>query len=98
MHIISAICVEITNTTVGKDLITVEFRGTEPFTCQLDRQSSVPCSSPITYSRAKLLGGLHKVTITGGNNTCMETTNFTIPCESTICLDFLDHEILQQCP
>ena len=75
------ICVEITNTTVGKDLVTVEFRGTGPFTCQLDRQSSVPCSSPITYSRAKLLGGFHKVTITGANRTCMEITNFTLPCE-----------------
>ena len=75
------ICVEITNTAVGKDLVTVEFRGKGPFTCQLDHQSSVPCSSPITYSTPKLLGGLHKVTITGANNTCVEITNFTIPCK-----------------
>ena len=80
---------------MGKDLVAVEFRGTGPFTCQLDRQPSVLCSSPITYSRAKLLGGFHKVTITGGNNTCTETTNFTIPCESIVCSDFLDHETLQ---
>ena len=75
------ICAEIINTTVNKDLVTVQFRGTAPFTCQLDRQSPVPCSSPVTYSVSGLVSGPHKVTITGANNTCTEIANFTIPCE-----------------
>lgn len=61
--------------------VTVGFRGTAPFTCQLDRQSSVPCSSSITYSTSELRVGLHTVTITGANNTCTEIANFTIPCK-----------------
>ena len=75
------ICVENINIDVGKDLVTVEFNGTGPFTCQLDRQPSVPCTSPITYSREKLRSGFHEVTITGDNKTCTEVTNFTIPRE-----------------
>jgi len=72
------ICVEITNTTVNKDLVTVEFCGTGPFTCQLERQSPVPCSSPVTYSISGLVSGPHKVTITGINSACTETTGSII--------------------
>ena len=69
------------NKTVDKDQVTIEFRGTGPFTCQLDRQSPVPCTSPVTYSTSGLRAGFHTVTITGGNNTCTETANFTLPGE-----------------
>ena len=84
LHFVLVPCVAIANVTVGKDLVTVKFSGTGPFTCQLDHQFSVPCSSPITYSRAKLRGGVHTVIITGTSNindTCMDTKNFTLPCE-----------------
>ena len=86
MHVYSicpslVICFKITSTTVGKDRVTIEFHGTGPFTCQLDHQSSKPCSSPITYPTAGLLCGLHKMTITEANNTCVKVCNFTIPCE-----------------
>ena len=81
IHILDFCAVVINTTTVGRDLITVEFRGTGPFTCQLDSQPPVPCTSPITYSRSELRAGFHTVNITGGNNTCADTTNFTLPGE-----------------
>ena len=81
IHILGFCAVVINTTTVGKDVVTVEFRGTGPFTCQLDNQAPVPCTSPTTYLRSKLRAGFHTVNITGANNSCAETTNFTLPGE-----------------
>ena len=81
IHILVFCVVIMDTTTVGKDVVTVRFRGTGPFTCELDNQPPVPCTSPTTYSRSELRAGFHTVNITGANNTCAETTNFTLPGE-----------------
>lgn len=88
MHIyILVVCVVVMNTTVDEDSVTIVFRGTGPFTCQLDDRSPIPCSSPITYSTSGLHAGLHTVTFTGANKTCTVVTNFTVPCELlTVCI------------
>jgi len=74
-----AICIEIVETSVNKDSVTITFQGTGPFSCQLDDQPSVPCTSPVRYDG--LFIGARTATITGAANTCTEIAHFDITCE-----------------
>ena len=71
------ICARIDQVNTDHDLVTVEFRGLSPFTCQLDYRYPKPCTSPVTYTG--LSAGRHRVHITGNSRTCEANTTFIIP-------------------
>ena len=74
-----AVCIEIVETNVNKDSVTITFQGTSPFTCQLDDQSPAFCTSPVRYDG--LFVGARTVTISGAANTCTQTAHFNITCK-----------------
>jgi len=74
-----AICIEIVETSVNKDSVSITFQGTGPFGCQLDSQLPTLCTSPVRYDG--LFVGSHAVTVSGAGNTCTQTARFSITCK-----------------
>ena len=71
-------CIRIVQTIVEEDVVTIQFNGSSPFTCQLDGGIAESCTSPVIYT--DLSTGAHTVNVTGDGG-CTEATEFNVTCK-----------------